>query len=313
MATESELAARKEAAKKRMAEMTASLVDMDTAEVRAKVLLYGVKGTGKSVKAAHLASKLVKPDEKIVYVDTSEGWVSVKNHPSITKDADFKVLPFQSFDHLVTLASAIRKQIAPFDNVGAVILDEFSKMVMFQVIDIARRNHEGSSIPDWDDWRELANDARQLLKLFFSIPGVHIIALAHERMTTTGGKNPVVVWEATPDFNPSASKVICEDMHVVARMTAQEVKAPGSNTPQYTRAIQMHPTFRIDTKCRVGGFGITTTDKDFTKQIVTWINSGAPESDPMPQVNVAPVERIMAPNTDTDIEPDIDDDPYIGD
>lgn len=278
-----------------------SMVNMEDAEIRAKILLYGVLGTGKSVQAASLASKLIKPKQKIVVIDTSEGWVSIRNHPTIRarNEADWKVLPFQSFEHLMSLAYAIKAKQAPFDNVGAVILDEMSKMVMFRIVEIAEKNHPATPVPEWPDWKELANESRRLLNQFFSIPGVHIIAIAHERMETTGGKNPVVIFKATPDFNMSARKVITEDMHVVARMTSTDVKDVASGTTQYVREIQVHPTHGISAKSRVGNLPVTMDLGAFTNAVVDWVNSGAAEADPLPMPNMTPITSIETSDPDT--------------
>ena len=295
MPTPEEIRQNKEDSKRMLAEMTAGVTDVATGEVKGKILLFGVKGTGKSVLAAAIAKALVKgTGKKVLYVDTSDGWVSLRNHPSILKDQDFKKIPFESFKHLHVLAKAIRANIAPFDNVGAVIFDELSKMAMFERIEIVQKNHPTYSTPEWPDYNELGNNAQLLLKRFFTIPGLHIVAIAHERDKVIPSKPPVRVWDATPDFNPAVSKVVCEDMHLVARITAEEKKdLSNPGVPSYVRTAQVHPTFRIDTKSRIGGLNIKVSTIDLLKRIEAWVGEGMPEADIKPPV-IVPEEIPVA-------------------
>lgn len=59
-------------------ELRKSIVSMDKTESFMKGCIYGPSGVGKTVFTMKLAKRICPPGKKILFIDASEGWVSLK-------------------------------------------------------------------------------------------------------------------------------------------------------------------------------------------------------------------------------------------
>lgn len=256
-------------------ELQREATPLEASSPRGKFLIYGGSGVGKTVEALMLAQKITDSDEDIVYVDAVEGWVSANNHPSLK--ARVTRVPYRGLSQLEVLCMAISAKREPFDKVGCLILDEYSTMARrdVDIVLTARAAKDGTKDPDIATFTDSGISTRRMSRATDSIltlNTVHLILLAHVRMD----KDKSNIEVKSPSFMPKFGGIIKEPMHVVAYMSSDQV-TDGNGTPSYRRALQVHPTRKIDAKTRVGGMGVQVTPDQFNTAVLDWFKNGAPK------------------------------------
>ena len=96
-----------------------------------------------------------------------------------------------------------------------------------------------------------------------------MILIAHER---TKEQKATKLEFIAPSFMDSIEATVKENVHVVARMTAEVTNTSG--VPQYSRKMQVHPTRLVVAKSRVGGLDIQVTPSRFNERIADWLANG---------------------------------------
>jgi hypothetical protein len=234
-------------------------------------MIYGDPGVGKTVLAVGLARKIVEPGQKVVFLDSNKGIVSLDNHPGLKKDLiHFK---YGQYQDLPTLAQAIRDGKAPFDNVGAIVIDELSSIAE-SVLDTLLRERLGTPVgeipevvPDWTDYRPMGELIKKALFDLEDIDGLHVIVVAHAEQKADHRK--VVI--TRPAFSPKLRGGIEKIMQVTGYVTAETKKEIGSDAATYVREIQVHPTKLVEAKCRVGGLPIKMGMVEFVNEVTDWL------------------------------------------
>lgn len=243
-----------------------SLVDLDSTDSYAKVMIYGESGVGKTVAALQIAQAICPAGKSILYIDAVEGWVSLKNHPGLTDNV--VRMEYQGLSQLDALVEALETEES-FKRFGVVVTDElstFAKIDLDRVLETRSKKDptKDPDVPTQPDFFANTERVRRATLKMFKFP-VHQIHLAHVR-DDKDEKQRVMI---RPDFMPKVSKSIREGLHVLAYMTANERQQNG--TPVYVRALQTHPTNRVNAKSRVGGLGIHCTVSDFIETLVQWL------------------------------------------
>lgn len=240
-------------------EILGSIVDVNAKVATFRGLIYGPKGVGKTTLSIMIMRKLIEPGKFILHVDTSEGYVSLRNVPGLQDNV--KTMPYTTYENLRAVADAIKKKVAPFDKIGGIVLDEMSKMAEQDTLRVFEARQSGLYGPKEQDKAEdqattegrdhqiALNRFRKMYYDVFDQRDIHVIATAHQAEKKDREGNIIAI---APDFSPKIGSQAGQLVHLVAYLTAKTVKNPADlKVTHYERMAQVHPTTRIDAKTRL--------------------------------------------------------------
>lgn len=265
------------------------LQDLEGKNASFKAILYGTSGVGKTVASLQIAQYLTDPEKIILYIDSGEGWVSTQNHPSLQKRVkrwtDVRVPVLEK------IAEGIENKQGSLAKVGCVIFDEHSSITDEDLMKITRKRAEVDKTkdpddPKWPDMSTAKNRTVSYTNKFIKLENVHIILIAHERKDEDNLKRQVF----GPSYMPATSKALREKVHLVGRLTADEVNTEEGAT-EYIREVQVWPTKQAQAKTRIGGFNsIRVSVKDLVVAVKEWL-SGTRESLEQQEIKPDPEEE----------------------
>lgn len=281
----------------------ARMQDMETEVIQKTFfgLIYGGFGTGKTTLTAGVAKSLLKNfGGRALYLDSAENFASLDNIPVLKKGLDR--IQVKDPKELMTLADALKKRKAPFDQHTVLILDEVD--AWFETILHAYVREVTGTLPTEDlpeiEGKMYAAPTQAMLNIlnaFRSVDDLHIILVAHDQQR---GKEPKIF--TAPSLPPKLMKGINEKVHVVGLVEA----AIGRDG--YVRTLQVNPSKQVVAKTRIGGLPVKVDFKDVPKIVADWVGSSqmeealiAPEPDPEP-VDDADVETQEPDDLDADDE-----------
>lgn len=253
--------------------------------------LYGPSGGGKSTIAAMMMRNLVdiRTGDRILNVDTSEGYVSWGNHPGLADG--IITIPFTSIDDLRSIARGIKHKIAPWDKIKGVILDEGSKMAQIDAIKVNRNRQQGAYgekmqasanvISEGPDYMIALERWREMLFELFDNRDIHVIVTAHESDKKDRQGNIIGVF---PQFSPKVNAATKEYLHLVAHLVGTVSTDLATNSPVYRRVAQVHPTMMVEAKCRLNITDISVNADSLPNLVHDWLKAGG-------DVQEAPDER----------------------
>lgn len=251
--------------------LEARLASVNDFSPRLKAFIYGPYGVGKTVTTAVIGSQLLKgTGKKTLFIDTSDGYRALKNHPKILPYVD--AMPFTSLGAINKVVEAIASRQGKFANYGAIVLDEISTMTERHLISIQAKRYGGTNpdeMPpaDWDDYRRLVTHMKGVMQFMYEDAGLHVFLVTHEKQEV---KDNIVVKEAKPNLQPSVASAIFGDMDVIARQTSVRKRVDGDW--DYVRELQAWPTKTIVAKSRIGGLPFQVGILEFTDAAISWLN-----------------------------------------
>jgi len=266
--------------KEALARISGSMTKVTEASPRARLCLYGRSGAGKTVLSAGIAKQLIRPGEKIIILDTSEGYESIKKHGSLADN--IWQIPFTTLEDAEIIAQAIQHRMPPFDDVGCIILDEGSSISSLDTDRVynARKTagKTDSEVPEWPDYNVGYVRFRNMVTQLYDTPNLHVILIAHysEKKDRKGN-----VIEIFPSFAPSIAKKVKENLHLVGYVSAIQVPSLDETKPaEYVRMVQVFPSALYDAKNRIVGMtNIKYSDVEIVQIIKNWIDAGGEEKE----------------------------------
>jgi hypothetical protein len=271
----------------RISDMETQVIDKD-----AKVLLYGAGGVGKTTAATAIAQSIrEKVGGRILFVDSSDGWVSLENFPSLKEGVDY--LSVRDYRELPVLGDAMLGRKSGMDKYSVVILDETSSWftdMLHAYVREATGTAPGADLPEIEGKHYQAPTAALLetISRFHRTEGLNVIIVSHERER---GKSPETM-KAAPSLPPQFLEGVNQRMHLVGRVTAAVTK------DGYKRQVQTQPSLRVAAKSRISLLEVSELVEDVPWKLAQWMGSSRMEEDltgPEPQIvagndEVTPVE-----------------------
>lgn len=288
-----------------MNDLIASMSNMEDEPVDMFHCSYGDPGSHKTVETMKMVKGILRPDQKVVYVDSGKGWVSLMNHPELMHNV--KRIQFTKWEQFDTLRDFLANpEYRKATNIGAVVFDEFNRM---QDMDIMRLTKGRAAQNNSDDGKRLAgskwqykdpytpqwpeyNTSKQrmvdLMTSLLTIPDMHVFFVCHTRIDRD---TKLVV----PDFPKGAGSVFLSLVHSCYYFSKQEVTQNGKTGIAYP--IETFGGSMTVSKNRIG----TLPQKVYSGQVIAehyleWAKSHRKdEVIPGEVVEEAPAPEIEAP------------------
>lgn len=205
-----------------------------------KMCLFGPPGSGKTVKAAEAPKPLV--------LDVEGSARSLLNH-SWTRDTP--VAPVKSTLELEDLIFDARD--GKLDEYETLIIDTFSELEARSLSErlIARHRIDSSKYdpytPQMLDYKWNGERLRRLTVALFDLPH-NVILVVHDTEQKDDEDGKIYI---RPGLAPKLAKTVRGLMHVTGYLTS-ELTEGG----EFRQSLQVHPTGRVQAKCRVGGLPV---------------------------------------------------------
>lgn len=237
----------------------------------ANLMLYGTAGAGKTVELVKLAQLVTPPDQEILFLDSAQGFVSVRNHPGLQNRV--RRLQFKGVSQIAALYDAVGERAPGFETTGCIIIDEISSIAKedLSTVVVARikagkiTEHEGADWPGYN--ANLERVGRELRKLFKL--DCHIMLASHMKESVIASTGLAL---KRPSMPPEMAEVGNGLVHVVAHMSATTKERNGK--VEYTHTLQVHPSTLVFAKSRVGGLAVKVSPDVFNKRMVEFVQDG---------------------------------------
>ncbi len=243
-----------------------SITPMDHVNPYFKGMIYGESGTGKTIAAARAVQN------KGLYVDSGEGWVSLINFPDLR--SKLSRMEYAGLSQLEAVADAIEAGISPWDQYDTIILDEASTIAVMDldVVLATRAKQDPSKNADMPTQPDYGFNTERCRRTFTKLLKLdcNVVFTAHLREDKDERTGKVYT---RPLFTPKLRNTISQWMHLIGHLTMTEHDKDGEAV--YHRRLQVQPSANIVAKSRIGGLPPFLENPDLGRLIRDWQNSGA--------------------------------------
>ena len=246
-----------------------TMVPMDDERPNAKILIYGDSGVGKTVLAASAGNK-------ILWIDSTDGWVSLMNHPELR--AKCQRMQYQGLSQIDALCDAIDANREPFVSFDTIVVDELSSIAVMDLDKVLesrskKQADKDPNVPTQPDFFANTERMRRAVTRLIQLP-MNIILVSHVREDRDDRTGKTYI---RPSFTPKLRTTIKQMCHIVGHLTIMEVVNKESDSVDYLRKMQVQPSLTIDAKTRIGNLEPIIENPDLGKIITTWQESGGSE------------------------------------
>lgn len=250
-------------------ELEDSFILLSDKRLTYKSLIYGVSGVGKTKEAMEEAQIVTPEDKEILFLDTSDGWVSLLNHPHLCRRT--RPMAYKGLSQLTTLVDALEAGAGSFASVGTVVFDEISSAAKRDFVNVM----DGTGLGEFDapEFKHFNIATRRLEKVLDQILRLreshNLIFVSH--MKERKDERTKIVTKA-PSIMPAFAETVKESLHLVTFMQA-DIKHSNTETgpASYYWSMQVHPSKMVTAKTRIGGLNVVVTPEQLHERLRTWI------------------------------------------
>lgn len=204
---------------------------------RFRALIYGPKGSGKTVFCA-------RATKKTLVLDTEESRRSLLNHEDTQ---DVMVLPVKHFNDLDAIEWAIRDGDIDCDTVVVDTLDKLADDLVTILLDkaVAANPARDRFAASQAEYRVRSELFKRLASSWATLP-INLIFTAHSKEVKDESTGKLLI---RPSLGDALSDLMGGFVVVQGYLVLEEGDEPGKEK----RTLQVHPGKRVDAKSRIGG------------------------------------------------------------
>lgn len=247
-------------------------LENQTVERKLFTVLYGPFGTGKTILAAGLASKLMKKfGGRTLYLDSSDGWVSLDIWGGALKKGLTRYELSDSKD-LAQIATGLKARTGKMKDFTVLIIDELSSIAEDVLENVVRDRSgvaKGVDLPEIEgkDYGPMTAIIGSIMRDLKRVPNLHVIVIAHDREQQL--RNQSV--QHRPSFSPLLNTAVQKVTHVTGYLSTEIQNKAGVIT--YVRSVQSQPSALVAAKSRIGDMPLKVDAMEWANRISDWVSS----------------------------------------
>lgn len=236
-----------------------------------KGLIFGESGVGKTVEAVRMAQIVTPPDKQILFIDTSDGWVSLLNHKAEGILERVRPMAYHGLSQYEALVEALKAGQGSFGSVGTIVFDEISTTAKRDLVNVEKATQLGEfDAPEFKHYNIATRRMEKVLTKMLELRETHnLIFVSHMKER----ENKITkIKKKEPSVMPAFAETLKESLHVVGFMKADIKHDEKGGTPKYVYTMQVHPSKMVTAKTRIGGLDVIVDPVKFNERLVTWIS-----------------------------------------